>query len=71
VRSHPGDLLAALLALLADGSVDGGKIRVFEQLSAISAQSLDVLIIGLLQTTLQTAIHRPIPNSLVLNEESK
>ena len=45
-----------------DGLADWGEVRVLEQRSAIPTEPLDVLVIGLLQATLETSVHSPVPD---------
>ncbi len=49
------------LLVLIDGPVVAGEVGVLEKLPAVSAQPLDVLVVGLLQPPLQAAVHRPVP----------
>ena len=61
MRPHPRDGMERGLLLLVDGPVGRLEIRVLKQLAPIPTEPLDVLVVGLLEATLQTAIHRPIP----------
>ena len=60
MRSKPCDGSNAGLFVFVNGSVDRREIGVVEKLSAIATKAFDVLVVGLLEATLQTAIHRPI-----------
>ena len=43
-----------------DRLVTGREIRVLEELTAVSTESLDVLVVCLPQLPLQTPVHRPV-----------
>ena len=66
MRPHPCDGVKRRLLVAVDGAGSGGKIRVLEELSAVAADPLDVLVVGLLQPTLETAVHRPVSGSIEL-----
>ena len=51
-----GGLLVTVYRLVA-----GGEVRVLEQLAAVSAESLDVLVVGLAQLPLEAPVHGPVP----------
>ena len=61
MRPEPGDGVERRLLVLVDGAVVGGEVGVLEELPAVAAQPLDVLVVGLLQPPLQRAVHRPVP----------
>ena len=61
MRSHPnygmeGRFLVTVYCLIA-----GGEVGVLEQLAAVSAESLDVLVVGLAQLPLEAPVHGPVP----------
>ena len=43
-----------------NGPIVGWEIWIFKQLSSIAAQPFDMLIVGLLEPTLQTSVHCPV-----------
>ncbi len=61
MRSQPGDGMQRGLLVLVDRPVVGREVDVLEQLSAVPAQPLDVLVVGLLEPPLKRAVHRPVP----------
>ena len=61
MRSHPnygmeGRFLVTVYCLVA-----GGEVGVLEQLAAVSAEPLDVLVVGLAQLPLEAPVHGPVP----------
>ena len=48
MRPEPGDGVERRLLVLVDGAVVGGEVGVLEELPAVAAQPLDVLVVGLL-----------------------
>ena len=54
MRSEPGDGMEGRLLVLVDGAVVGGEVGVLEELAAVAAQPLDVLVVGLLHSHLIT-----------------
>ena len=64
MRPEPRDGVERRLLALVDGPVVGGEVGVLEELPAVAAQPLDVLVVGLLQPTLQGPVHRPVPSKL-------
>ena len=60
MRSEPGDGVERRLLVLVDGPVVGGEVGVLEELAAVAAQPLDVLVVGLPQLPLQAPVHRPV-----------
>ena len=47
--------------MTVDRLVGGREVGVLEQLAAVSAESLDVLVVGLPQLPLEAPVHRPVP----------
>ena len=46
--------------MTVDRLVTGREIRVLEELTAVSTESLDVLVVCLTQPPLQAPVHRPV-----------
>ena len=65
MRSHPKDGVEGGLLVAVHRLVAGGEVRVLKQLAPVPAKPLDVLVIGLAEPPLQTAVHRPVSKILM------
>ena len=61
MRSHPDYGMESGFLVTVYRLVRGGEVGVLEELAAISAQSLDVLVVCLSQLPLETPVHGPVP----------
>ena len=61
MRSHPNYGMKGRFLVTVYRLVAGGEVGVLEQLAAVSAESLDVLVVGLAQLPLEAPVHGPVP----------
>ena len=66
MRSHPDYRMESRFLAGVDCFVAGRKVSVFKQLTPVSAQSLDVLIVCLAQLPLQRPVHGPVARECAL-----
>ena len=61
MRSHPDYGVESRFLVTVNRLVRGGEVRILKELAAISAESLDVLVVCLAQLPLETPVHGPVP----------
>ena len=66
--SQPNDGTEGGFLVPINGSIGWWEIWIFEKLTPVSAQPFDMLIICLLESTLQAPIHCPVSNMKILKK---
>ena len=67
--SQPNDGTEGRFLVPINGSIGWWEIRIFEKLTPVAAQPFDMLIIRLLESTLQAPIHCPVSNMKIIKKK--
>ena len=70
MRSQPNDWMEIWLFAFEEGFVCRLKVGVFEELPSVPTQPLYVLVVGLLESSLQAPIHSPVPANVPIKSRT-